>query len=221
MGKYNESNSKGITLVALVIIVIILIILSAVLTLIFSLPLGVIVALARNSKLKLISTITKAYILLIRGTPIMLQIIFVYFAPYYIFNMTYDRFTAIIVAFVINYAAYFSEIFRSGINSISQGQREAAYTLGFDKFQTFFLIILPQVIKVVLPPISNEVISLLKTTSLAQIIGVTEMFALAQKQASYNFSVIPLCIAGVYYLILVFVISIVFSKLEKKLDYYN
>lgn len=151
----------------------------------------------------------------------MLQIIFVYFAPYYIFNMTYDRFTAIIVAFVINYAAYFSEIFRSGINSISQGQREAAYTLGFDKFQTFFLIILPQVIKVVLPPISNEVISLLKTTSLAQIIGVTEMFALAQKQASYNFSVIPLCIAGVYYLILVFVISIVFSKLEKKLDYYN
>ncbi len=192
-----------------------------VLTLIFSLPLGVIVALARNSKLKLISTITKAYILLIRGTPIMLQIIFVYFAPYYIFNMTYDRFTAIIVAFVINYAAYFSEIFRSGINSISQGQREAAYTLGFDKFQTFFLIILPQVIKVVLPPISNEVISLLKTTSLAQIIGVTEMFALAQKQASYNFSVIPLCIAGVYYLILVFVISIVFSKLEKKLDYYN
>lgn len=192
-----------------------------VLTLIFSLPLVVIVALARNSKLKLISTITKAYILLIRGTPIMLQIIFVYFAPYYIFNMTYDRFTAIIVAFVINYAAYFSEIFRSGINSISQGQREAAYTLGFDKFQTFFLIILPQVIKVVLPPISNEVISLLKTTSLAQIIGVTEMFALAQKQASYNFSVIPLCIAGVYYLILVFVISIVFSKLEKKLDYYN
>ena len=151
----------------------------------------------------------------------MLQIIFVYFAPYYIFNMTYDRFTAIIVAFVINYAAYFSEIFRSGINSISQGQREAAYTLGFDKFQTFFLIILPQVIKVVLPPISNEVISLLKTTSLAQIIGVTEMFALAQKQASYNFSVIPLCIAGVYYLILVFVISIIFSKLEKKLDYYN
>lgn len=192
-----------------------------VLTLIFSLPLGVIVALARNSKLKLISTITKAYILLIRGTPIMLQIIFVYFAPYYIFNMTYDRFTAIILAFVINYAAYFSEIFRSGINSIPEGQREAAYTLGFNKFQTFFLIILPQVVKVVLPPVSNEVISLLKTTSLAQIIGVTEMFALAQKQASYNFSVIPLCIAGAYYLILVFMVSVIFSKLEKKLDYYS
>ena len=192
-----------------------------ILTLIFSLPLGIIVALARNSKCKLISAITKSYILLIRGTPIMLQIIFVYFAPYYIFNMTYDRFTAIILAFVINYAAYFSEIFRSGINSIPEGQREAAYTLGFNKFQTFFLIILPQVVKVVLPPVSNEVISLLKTTSLAQIIGVTEMFALAQKQASYNFSVIPLCIAGVYYLILVFMVSVIFSKLEKKLDYYS
>ena len=190
-------------------------------TLIFSLPLGIIVALARNSKCKLISAITKSYILLIRGTPIMLQIIFVYFAPYYIFNMTYDRFTAIILAFVINYAAYFSEIFRSGINSIPEGQREAAYTLGFNKFQTFFLIILPQVVKVVLPPVSNEVISLLKTTSLAQIIGVTEMFALAQKQASYNFSVIPLCIAGAYYLILVFMVSVIFSKLEKKLDYYS
>ena len=192
-----------------------------ILTLIFSLPLGIIVALARNSKCKLISAITKSYILLIRGTPIMLQIIFVYFAPYYIFNMTYDRFTAIILAFVINYAAYFSEIFRSGINSIPEGQREAAYTLGFNKFQTFFLIILPQVVKVVLPPVSNEVISLLKTTSLAQIIGVTEMFALAQKQASYNFSVIPLCIAGAYYLILVFMVSVIFSKLEKKLDYYS
>ena len=186
-----------------------------ILTLIFSLPLGIIVALARNSKCKLISAITKSYILLIRGTPIM------YFAPYYIFNMTYDRFTAIILAFVINYAAYFSEIFRSGINSIPEGQREAAYTLGFNKFQTFFLIILPQVVKVVLPPVSNEVISLLKTTSLAQIIGVTEMFALAQKQASYNFSVIPLCIAGAYYLILVFMVSVIFSKLEKKLDYYS
>ncbi len=192
-----------------------------ILTLIFSLPLGIIVALARNSKCKLISAITKSYILLIRGTPIMLQIIFVYFAPYYIFNMTYDRFTAIILAFVINYAAYFSEIFRSGINSIPEGQMEAAYTLGFNKFQTFFLIILPQVVKVVLPPVSNEVISLLKTTSLAQIIGVTEMFALAQKQASYNFSVIPLCIAGAYYLILVFMVSVIFSKLEKKLDYYS
>lgn len=192
-----------------------------ILTLLFAIPLGIIVALARNSKCKILSSITKIYILIIRGTPIMLQIIFVYFAPYYLFNLTYDRFFAIIVAFVINYAAYFSEIFRSGINSIPVGQKEAAFSLGFNKLQTFVLIILPQVVKIILPSISNEVISLLKSTSLAQIIGVTEMFALAQKQASYNFSVVPLCIAGGYYLILVFLVSVLFNKAEKKLEYYK
>lgn len=190
-----------------------------ILTLIFAIPLGIIVAISRKSKI--LSIPMKLYILLIRGTPIMLQIIFVYFGPYYLLNITYDRFTAIIVALVINYGAYFAEIFRSGIDSIPVGQREAAYTLGFSKTKTFFLIILPQVVKMVLPPISNEVISLLKTTSLAQIIGVTEMFALAQKQASYNFSVIPLCIAGGYYLILVLLLSIGFNKAEKKLEYYS
>ena len=192
-----------------------------ILTLIFAIPLGIIVALCRNSKCKILSAITRLYILLIRGTPIMLQIIFVYFAPYYLLNITYDRFTAIIIAFVINYAAYFSEIFRSGINSIPQGQKEASYTLGFNKVQTFLLIILPQVVKIILPSMSNEVISLIKTTSLAQVIGVTEMFALAQKQASYNFSIVPLCVAGLYYLIFVFFISIIFNMLEKKLEYYS
>lgn len=192
-----------------------------ILTLILAVPLGIIVALFRNSKCKIISYIMKLYILLIRGTPIMLQIIVVYFAPYYIFKVSYDRFSAIIIAFVINYAAYFSEIFRSGINSIPKGQKEAAYTLGFSKTKTFFLILLPQIVKIVLPPISNEVVSLLKTTSLAQIIGVTEMFALAQKQASYNFSVIPLCIAGVYYLILTFIVSVLFNRAEKKMEYYS
>ena len=191
------------------------------LSFILSIPLGILVAVLRNSKRKIISMIMKLYVLVIRGTPIMLQIIIVYFCPYYLFNISYDRFLAIILAFVINYAAYFSEIFRSGINSIPEGQKEAAYTLGFNKLQTFFLILLPQVIKIVLPAMSNEVISLLKTTSLAQIIGVTEMFALAQKQASYNFSVIPLCIAGGYYLIMVFFVSIVFSRAEKKLQYYS
>ena len=191
------------------------------LSFILSIPLGILVAVLRNSKCKIISMIMKLYVLVIRGTPIMLQIIIVYFCPYYLFNICYDRFLAIILAFVINYAAYFSEIFRSGINSIPEGQKEAAYTLGFNKMQTFFLILLPQVIKIVLPAMSNEVISLLKTTSLAQIIGVTEMFALAQKQASYNFSVIPLCIAGGYYLIMVFFVSIVFSRAEKKLQYYS
>lgn len=192
-----------------------------IITLIISIPLGILVAILRNSKCKIIAFIMKIYILIIRGTPIMLQIIIVYFGPYYLFKISYDRFVAIIIAFVINYAAYFSEIFRSGINSISEGQKEAAYTLGFNKTQTFILILLPQIIKNVLPPISNEVVSLLKTTSLAQIIGVTEMFALAQKQASYNFSVIPLCIAGGYYLILTFIVSIMFRIFEKKLDYYS
>ena len=192
-----------------------------VLTFIISIPLGIIVAVLRNSKNKTISLLMKLYILLIRGTPMILQIIVVYFCPYYMFGISYDRFIAIIIAFVVNYAAYFSEIFRSGINSIPEGQKEAAYTLGFNKMQTFFLIILPQVVKIILPSMSNEVISLLKTTSLAQIIGVTEMFSLAQKQASYNFSIIPLMLAGSYYLILVFFVSIVFNKLEKKLEYYS
>ena len=192
-----------------------------ILTFIFTIPLGIIVAVLRNSKCKIISFLMKSYILLIRGTPIMLQIIVVYFCPYYMFGISYDRFLAIIIAFVINYAAYFSEIFRSGINSIPEGQREATYTLGFNKVQTFFLIILPQVVKIILPSVSNEVISLLKTTSLAQIFGVTEMFALAQKQASYNFSIIPLVLAGGYYLVLVFFVSILFNRIEKKLEYYS
>lgn len=190
-------------------------------TLIFTLPLGIIVAILRNSKCKIISNTMKLYILLIRGTPMMLLIIFVYFAPYYLFKISYDRFIAIVIALVINYAAYFSEIFRSGINSIPQGQKEAGYTLGFSKIQIFFYITLPQVIKRILPPTSNEVISLVKTTSLAQVIGLTEIFSLAQKQSSYNFSVIPLIIAGIYYLILVFLISVIFNRVEKKLEYYK
>ena len=190
-------------------------------TLVLALPLGLIVALARNSKCKILSWIMKNYILLIRGTPMILQIIIVYFCPYYLFNVTYDRFLAIIIAFTINYAAYFAEIFRSGIMAIPNGQREAAYTLGFNKIQTFFIIVLPQVIKNVLPAMSNEVISLLKTTSLAQTIGIAEMFSLAQKQASYNFSIVPLCIAGLYYLILIFIVSMFFNYYEKKLSYYR
>lgn len=192
-----------------------------VLTLIIGIPIGILVAIAKNSKYKVISFITNIYILIIRGTPMMLQIIFVYFAPYYLFNISYDRFTAIIIAFVINYAAYFSEIFRSGILSIPIGQKEAAYTLGMDRIQTFFRILLPQIIKRILPALSNEVISLIKTTSLAQIIGITEVFALAQKQSSFQFSIVPLCVAGMMYLCLCILITFVFNKAEKKLSYYN
>ena len=141
----------------------------------------------------MIAWITQIYILIIRGTPMMLQIIFVYFA----------------------------EIFRSGMESIPKGQKEAAFTLGMTKTQTFFKITLPQIIKRILPTLSNEVISLIKTTSLAQIIGVTEVFALAQKQASFQFSIVPLCVAGVIYLILCAMITLGFHKAEKRLDYYT
>lgn len=192
-----------------------------ILTLLFAIPLGIVVAVAQNSKNKILNAITKIYILIIRGTPMMLQIIFAYFAPYYLFKLSYDRFLAVIIAFVINYAAYFAEIFRSGILSIPKGQKEAAFTLGFSKTQTFFKIILPQVIKRILPSMSNEVISLVKTTSLAQIIGVTEVFALAQKQASFQFSILPLCIAALIYLALCTIITFVFNKLEKKFSYYT
>ena len=190
-------------------------------TLLITIPLGIIVAILKNSRNILISKIIALYILVIRGTPMILQIIFVYFAPYYIFKISTDRFLAIIIAFVINYTAYFSEIFRSGINSIPKGQAEAAYTLGLNTFQIYMYIIIPQVVKKVLPASSNEVISLIKTTSLAQIIGIAEMFTLAQKQANYQFSIIPLVLAGGYYLVLVGIISFAFNKAEKKLEYYN
>ena len=191
------------------------------LTLGFGISAGILVAVARNSKCKLVNLITKLYILIIRGTPMMLQIIFIYFAPYYLFKVTYDRFVAIIIAFVVNYAAYFAEIFRSGILSIPKGQKEAAFTLGFSKTQTFFRILLPQIVKRILPAMSNEVISLIKTTSLAQIIGITEIFALAQKQASYQFSILPLCVAGLMYLVLCTIITYAFNKAEKKYSYYT
>ena len=191
------------------------------LTLVLGIPAGILVAVARNSKNRIVKTLIKIYILIIRGTPMMLQIIFIYFAPYSLFKVTYDRFVAIIIAFVVNYAAYFAEIFRSGILSIPKGQKEAAFTLGFSKTQTFFRILLPQIVKRILPAMSNEVISLIKTTSLAQIIGITEIFALAQKQASYQFSILPLCVAGLMYLVLCTIITYAFNKAEKKYSYYT
>ena len=191
------------------------------LTLVLGIPAGILVAVARNSKNRIAKTLIKVYILIIRGTPMMLQIIFIYFAPYYLFKVTYDRFVAIIIAFVVNYAAYFAEIFRSGILSIPKGQKEAAFTLGFSKTQTFFRILLPQIVKRILPAMSNEVISLIKTTSLAQIIGITEIFSLAQKQASYQFSILPLCVAGLMYLVLCTIITYAFNKAEKKYSYYT
>ena len=192
-----------------------------ILTLIFAIPLGIIVSVLSMSKNKIISLITKIYILVMRGTPLLLQIICIYFAPYYLLKISYDRFVAIIIAFALNYAAYFGEIFRSGIESIAKGQWEAAYTLGFNKVKTFFIIILPQAIKRVLPAISNEVITLIRDTSLAQVIGVTELFSIAQKQANFKFSIVPLLVAGLIYLIISMILTAVFNYMEKKLDYYR
>lgn len=190
-------------------------------TLIFAIPLGILVSVLSISKNKIISKIIKLYILLMRGTPLLLQIICIYFAPYYLFKFSYNRFIAVIIAFTLNYAAYFGEIFRGGIESIPRGQWEVAFTLGFTKTKTFFIVVLPQAIKRILPSISNEVITLVRDTSLAQVIGVTELFAFAQKQANYKFSIIPLLVAGLIYLLISVILTYIFNYTERKLEYYR
>ena len=190
-------------------------------TLIFAIPLGILVSALSISKNKIISKIIKLYILLMRGTPLLLQIICIYFAPYYLFKFSYNRFIAVIISFTLNYAAYFGEIFRGGIESIPKGQWEVAFTLGFTKIKTFFIVILPQAIKRILPSISNEVITLVRDTSLAQVIGVTELFAFAQKQANYKFSIIPLLVAGLIYLLISVILTYIFNYTERKLEYYR
>ncbi len=191
------------------------------LTLLFSLPLGLIVARGRMSKYRVVSSLVNGYIMIMRGTPLILQLIFVYFAPYYIFGASTDRFTAVIIAFVINYAAYFAEIYRGGIQSISQGQIEASSVLGFSKFHTFTHIVMPQVVKTILPSMGNEVITLVKDTALAQTIGVAELFRVAQNAASRQFSTTPIFIAGIFYFIMNGVVSKSFDLIEKRLDYYK
>lgn len=191
------------------------------LTLLFSLPLGLIIAVGRLSKKVFISSPINLLLLIVRGTPLILQLIFVYFAPYYLFKLSYDRFTAVIVAFSLNYACYFAEIYRGGILSIPQGQYEAAKVLGLTRKQGFFRIILPQVVKRILPATGNEVITLVKDTALAQVIGVAELFRVAQNAASKQFSTTPIFIAGVFYFIMNWMVSAGFSFLEKKMDYYK
>ncbi len=191
------------------------------LTLLFSLPLGLIVARGRMSKYRVVSSLVNGYIMIMRGTPLILQLIFVYFAPYYIFGASTDRFTAVIIAFVINYAAYFAEIYRGGIQSISQGQIEASSVLGFSKFHTFTHIVMPQVVKTILPSMGNEVITLVKDTALAQTIGVAELFRVAQNAAARQFTTTPIFIAGLFYFIMNGVVSKSFDLIEKRLDYYK
>ena len=191
------------------------------LTLLFSLPLGFVVAKGRMSRNFLLRGIVNLYIQIMRGTPLILQLIFVYFAPYYVIGMSYDRFTAVIVAFVLNYSAYFAEIYRSGLQSIEKGQYEASKVLGFSKAHTFFYIVLPQVIKRILPSLGNEVVTLVKDTALAQTIGVSELFRVAQNAASRMFSTMPIFIAGVFYFVMNYIVSKLFDFFEKKLNYYR
>lgn len=194
------------------------------LTLLFSLPLGMGVALLRMGRNKVLSGIMRVYISILRGTPLMLQIIVVYFAPYYVFRIRISqnyRFIAVIIAFVLNYTAYFAEIYRSGIQSVPRGQYEAAQVLGYSKNQTFMKIIVPQVIKRVLPAITNEVITLVKDTSLSFVIAEAEMFTIAKQIASKEASIMPLMIAGVFYYVFNFIVEVVMNFIEKKYNYYT
>lgn len=195
-----------------------------VVTLVFSLPLGLLVSFGRMAKNPVIRWITKAYISIMRGTPLMLQLFIVYFGPYYIFRIrvTNDyRLWAVFIGFVINYAAYFAEIYRSGIQSMPVGQYEAAKLLGYNRFQTFFKIIFPQVIKRILPSVTNEVITLVKDTSLAFTLSVMEMFTIAKAIAAAQTTMAPFIAAGLFYYIFNLLVALFMEWVEKKLDYYR
>ncbi len=195
-----------------------------VLTLIFSLPLGLLVSFGRMSKNKVVMTISKIYISIMRGTPLMLQLLVVYFGPYYLFRIkigTGYRMVAVIIGFVLNYAAYFAEIYRSGIESMPVGQYEAARVLGYSSGQTFFRIIFPQVVKRILPPVTNEVITLVKDTSLAFALAVAEMFTMAKQVASAQTTVVPLMAAGLFYYVFNLLVAFCMERLEKSMAYYR
>ncbi|MBR3169917.1 MAG: amino acid ABC transporter permease [Lachnospiraceae bacterium] len=193
------------------------------LTILFSMPLGMVIMFLRRSRLRLVSAITKVYIAIMRGTPLMLQLLMWYFGPYYLFGMSIRgyRFPAIIIGFSMNYAAYFAEIYRGGMETIPQGQYEAAEVLGYSKTQTFFKIILPQVIKAILPSVTNEIITLVKDTSLAFTLAYNEMFSLAKQIAASQTSFTPFIIAGVFYFIANYAVAFIMERIEKALDYYK
>ncbi|WP_317854302.1 amino acid ABC transporter permease [Chakrabartyella piscis] len=200
-----------------------------VLTLLFSMPLGLIVAFGRMSKwgigkFKPLQLLAKIYISVLRGTPLMLQLLVVYFGPYYVFGISMPRtyrFVAVVLGFSINYAAYFAEIYRSGIESIPVGQYEAASVLGYSKSQTFFKIVFPQMIKRIIPPVTNETITLVKDTAMAFVLNYTEMFTLAKQIAAAQTTIVPLFVAGLFYFIFNGIVAIVMEKVEKRLDYYR
>ncbi len=195
-----------------------------VLTLVFSLPLGMLLMFIRISKVSIVRWLAKIYISVMRGTPLMLQLLVVFFGPYYIFGISLSysyRFYAVIIGFALNYAAYFAEIFRSGIEAIPAGQHEAASVLGYTKSQTFIRIVFPQMMRIVLPPVTNEVITLVKDTSLAFALAYTEMFTMAKQIAAANASIMPLFVAGVFYYVFNFVVAWGMEAIEKKMRYYK
>ena len=195
-----------------------------ILTLLFSRPLGLVVAGGRMSSFGPLRWLMKIYISIMRGTPLMLQLIVVFFAPYYLFgvNLSADyRFIAVIIAFTINYAAYFAEIYRGGIESINSGQYEAAKVLGYSRLETFFIIIMPQVFKVILPSVTNEVITLVKDTSLSFVIAIPEMFTVAKQIAAADASIAALLVAGIFYYIFNMIVAFVMEYLENRMNYYE
>ena len=193
------------------------------LTLLFSLPLGMVVALLRMSKNKVVSNVTRAIISVLRGTPLMLQLIAVTYGPYYLFefSVSKNKLIPVVIAFAINYAAYFAEIYRSGIESIPVGQYEASEILGYSKAQTFFRIILPQVIKRIMPSMTNEVVTLVKDTSLAFTVSYVEMFTIGKNLANSQTSFVPLIVAGVFYFVFNAIVDFVMGRAEKSMNYYQ
>ena len=194
-----------------------------VLTLAGSIPLGMIVVFLKKSKIKPIAWITEVYIAIMRGTPLMLQLLVWYFGPYYLFHISTRgfKFPALLIGFILNYAAYFAEIYRSGIDSMPIGQYEAAEILGYGKLTMFMRIILPQVVKRVLPAVTNEVITLVKDTSLASALAYSEVFSLAKQISASQTSFMPFVIAGVFYFVANYVVAFIMKRIEKSMQYYQ
>lgn len=190
-------------------------------TLLGALPLGLVIAFGSMSKFKPLRYLTRGLVWVIRGTPLMLQVILVFYGPGLIFGVQgLDRFPAVVVAFIVNYAAYFSEIYRGGIESIPAGQYEAGQVLGMTKTQIFFRVVLFQVIKRILPPMGNEIITLVKDTSLARVVSVVELLKAAQDIVGLHAIIWPIFYIGAFYLLFTGILTILFNRIEKKLDYY-
>lgn len=193
-------------------------------TLVSSLILGLGLALVRMSKFKILSILAKVYISIMRGTPLMLQLLVVYFGPYFIFGIPITRsyrLNAVLIGFALNYAAYLAEIYRGGISAIPEGQYEAAKLLGYSRSQTFIHIVMPQVVKRIIPAVANETITLVKDTSLAFTLAVAEMFTLTKQLVAAQSSMMPFVVAAVFYYIFNLLVAMFFDHVEKKLSYYR